>query len=139
MINSIIQQKQIFFCFIIILIFFISCQTSNPDLQKETIVEIHSVETEILISAEQLTELGEEYRKKGNDLTALDYFNKAIQTDPAYALAYAYRGMLYVRAEAYTKAIKDFEEAIKLTPDPDISNSVEVIPYMLYGFCNWQL
>lgn len=134
-----ITQKQILFCFLIITLFFFGCQTANSDLQKETAAETHFSETELSISAEQLTKLGAKYSEERNNLTALDYFNKAIQADPAYALAYTHRGMLYVRTKKYTEAIKDFEEAIQLTPDPDRSSAMDIIPYLLHGACNYEL
>ncbi len=54
--------------------------------------------------------------KKGNFDPALADFNKAIELDPKYALAYNGRGNVYDEKGNRDQAIADFTKAIELNP-----------------------
>ncbi|MBW4665912.1 MAG: tetratricopeptide repeat protein [Cyanomargarita calcarea GSE-NOS-MK-12-04C] len=57
--------------------------------------------------------------EQGNFQGAINNFNKAIQTNPKYALAYNRRGNAYYRLENFQKSQEDASEAIRLNPqDP---------------------
>lgn len=56
--------------------------------------------------------------KKGNERDAMESFNLAIQIDPVLPEAYIGRGMLYLKAEKYSAARKDFEKVLELRYDP---------------------
>jgi tetratricopeptide (TPR) repeat protein len=85
--------------------------------------------------AEVFNGLGLAYAKKGDLKQAIENYNEAIRLVPEYAEAYSNRGLAYIelgnfkrRPEAYKgerekakenydRAIKDFNEAIKLDPN----------------------
>ncbi len=132
-----ILRKQIPLCFLVIVMFFIGCQTANSDLQEKPTEEIHSTATELSISAEQFTKLGEKSISEEDEQKAIEYFTMAIKADPTYALAYTYRGGIYEKLGQYRLAMRDLEEAIKLSPDLVTGN--KLTPYFLYGMCNYKL
>lgn len=64
------------------------------------------------------------FYKKGYDLffenqflSAVDSFNKAIELEPDYAIAFSYRGQSYETLSIYDKALRDYTKAIELNPD----------------------
>ncbi|HKR08664.1 MAG TPA: tetratricopeptide repeat protein [Gemmatimonadaceae bacterium] len=81
------------------------------------------------ISAYQLFQRGREWYIKYNPesfLRAIDFFDKAIQRDPSFALAYANKSMAYTELTeagaltpdlAYSRAIEASEQALKLDPE----------------------
>ena len=115
-----------------------SCRTIDAVSQYKTVTDAPSTLTE-LPTAKQLVESGEKYREEGDNLKALDCFNNAIRAEPSYALAYTYRGLLYTRTKAYSKAIEDFEKAITLIAHPNPADSMDMMPYVLYGYCHYEL
>jgi tetratricopeptide (TPR) repeat protein len=48
--------------------------------------------------------------------TAVINFDRALEMDPEYVLAYNGRGMAYLALERYDEALSDFETAIALDP-----------------------
>ena len=71
-------------------------------------------------------ETAEEWNEKGNSFVtsgeyekAIDCFDKAIELDPNYALAYRNRGNAYKDLGRYERAIEDYDKAIELDPDDD--------------------
>lgn len=48
--------------------------------------------------------------------TAIFDFNRALDMEPEYVLAYNGRGMTYLEMERYDEAVSDFETAIALDP-----------------------
>lgn len=138
MIDPIVLKKHILFLIFTGVLCLISCKTTDSHAQNEIKVEKLSTQLEAL-TPERLIELGEKYRENGDSLKALDCFNTAIKINPSYAPAYTYRGMLYIRIKAYTKALGDLEKAVKLTPEPNPRKSEDMMAYVLYGFCHYEL
>ena len=138
MIDPIVLKKQILFLIFTVVLCLINCKTTDSHAQDEIKDEKLSTQLEAL-TPERLIELGEKYRETGDSLKALDCFNTAIKINPYYAPAYTYRGMLYIRIKAYTKAVKDLEKAVKLIPDPNPRKSEDMMAYVLYGFCHYEL
>ena len=138
MIGPIVLKRQILFLIFAAVLCMISCKTTDSGAQNEVKAKEFSTQLESP-TPERLIELGEKYREAGDSLKALDYFNTAIKINPSYAPAYTYRGMLYMRIKAYTKAVKDLEKAVKLTPNPNPKKSEDLMAYVLYGFCHYQL
>ncbi len=63
------------------------------------------------------TRRGNGYRmKKDNDRAFADY-DKAIELDPNYALAYHQRGFTHAGKNEHDRAIADYDKALKLRPD----------------------
>lgn len=137
MINFRILRKQTMLLSFAVVLVLMNCTTTKAAMQKEAGVEASSNLTE-LPTAKHLVELGEKYREAGDNLKALDYFDKAIKADPSYAPAYTYKGMFYARIKEYAKALPNFKEAIRLIPHPKLKD-IDIIPYVLYGFCNLEL
>ena len=60
---------------------------------------------------------GVDYSKDGQYENAIQEFDKVIQLDPDYAVAYYNRGYSYNKLGQYQTAINDYTEAIQLNPD----------------------
>ena len=56
-------------------------------------------------------------RKEGRFDEAIEEYNKTIELNPNYAIAYAGRSQAYFRLGQYELAIHDAEKAIELAPD----------------------
>jgi len=54
----------------------------------------------------------------GNTARSIADFDRAIEFDPDYALAYDERGYAYAQLEQYRRAIDDYTRAIELYPEP---------------------
>lgn len=81
------------------------------------------------------------WQKRGNEdlKKAIEYFNRAIEKDPAYALAYSGAADSYIvlgenrlmpAKEAFAKAIAAAREALKL--DPDLAEAHASLAVLLY-------
>jgi tetratricopeptide (TPR) repeat protein len=47
----------------------------------------------------------------------LQNYNKAIESDQNFALAYHYRGEVYVIKKEYKQALRDYDKTIELNPN----------------------
>lgn len=61
----------------------------------------------------------EDEEKEGN--VAIEIFTEAIRLNPEDALAYYNRGIVYMELNEESKATADFEKAISITNDPDLT------------------
>jgi hypothetical protein len=52
---------------------------------------------------------------------ALDYWNKAIRTNPKSPEAYNNRGLAFYNLKRYQKAVKDYSQAIRMNPEDPIA------------------
>ena len=66
---------------------------------------------------EDYNRLAIEQYEKGNYHQAIEYCDKAIESDPNDALAYNSRGLAYAKLGEYDRAISDYDKAIELKPD----------------------
>lgn len=55
---------------------------------------------------------------------AMNAFNKSIELDPKFALAYSGRAAIYCEWEMYEKALKESEQAVKLDPNNSFTLTV---------------
>ena len=69
--------------------------------------------------------LGEAYEKTKRDVSAIEYYQKAIQAAPNSAEAYFKLGDVYFAQREYVKAKETFEKAVQLDPDGKILNKTE--------------
>jgi tetratricopeptide (TPR) repeat protein len=53
----------------------------------------------------------------GKFAEAIEQFTRALDQNPAYAIAYNGRGFARYRLKKYAEAIADFDEAIRLNPN----------------------
>ena len=68
--------------------------------------------------------VGVEYMRQGDYEKALSKFNRAIEADDEYAIAYNMRGVLYQILEEAEQAEDNFQRALKLEPeDPSALNN----------------
>jgi uncharacterized membrane protein YjgN (DUF898 family)/Flp pilus assembly protein TadD len=56
------------------------------------------------------------YASKGQDMKAIEDYEKAIKINSKYADAYFNRGLLYVKLKRYEVALRDFNRAVELNP-----------------------
>jgi len=93
-----------------------------------------------------------------NNQEAMKAFDRAIETDPNYAKAYAQRAAIYIDWEQYLKALMESEQAIKLDPNlawgfnfrgvaragltnyqeaiQDFNKALELAPKYAWPYCN---
>jgi type IV pilus assembly protein PilF len=70
------------------------------------------------------TELAAAYYSRGSMAIALDELRTAVAADPDYASAYSMFGLVYMDLRETKLARKNFEHALRLTPnDPDINHN----------------
>ena len=61
-----------------------------------------------------------DYESRGQDDQAITAYGDAIRVDPNYALAYFYRGSLFVLKANTDAALADFQKVVDLSNDPDL-------------------
>lgn len=76
-------------------------------------------------TAEVYLALGEAYEKTKRDVSAIEYYQKAIQAAPNSAEAYFKLGDVYYAQREYVKAKETFEKAVQLDPDGKVLNKTE--------------
>ncbi|MGI9055235.1 MAG: tetratricopeptide repeat protein [Pyrinomonadaceae bacterium] len=76
-------------------------------------------------AAEVYLALGEAYEKTKRDVSAIEYYQKAIQAAPNSAVGYFKLGDVYFSQREYVKAKETFEKAAQLDPDGKVLNKVE--------------
>jgi tetratricopeptide (TPR) repeat protein len=59
---------------------------------------------------------GNDYANKGQYEEAISAYNKALEINPRYALAYHNRGSVYAKKNQYNEAISDFTKALEINP-----------------------
>ena len=96
-------------------------QTKQID---EAITQLLEVEKE-KPAAEVYLALGDAYEKTKRDVSAIEYYQKAIQASPVSAVAYFKLGDVYYGQREYTKAKEIYEKAVQLDPEGKIVNKVE--------------
>ncbi|NMX21793.1 hypothetical protein C5S30_05055, partial [ANME-1 cluster archaeon GoMg4] len=67
---------------------------------------------------------------------AIECFDKAIEQDPNYAVAYTNRGIAYYYLSQYERAIADYEKAIELNPNYAVAYSNRGCAY--YGLSQYE-
>lgn len=93
----------------------VSVQPAPPikqRLEKETPTLEHSSRKAIALTFE-----GRDLAARGDYAGAIKLFTQAIQADPALALAYNSRGYAFLRSKQYTRAVADFDDALRLRQD----------------------
>jgi tetratricopeptide (TPR) repeat protein len=75
--------------------------------------------------AEVFISIGSGYEKLKRSVSALDAYQKAIDTDPNSSLAYYKLANVYLNQREYLKAKEAFEKAIALDPDGKVLNRGE--------------
>jgi len=75
-----------------------------------TTEEIKETDSDVLLNQ------GVVLLEEGQYDRAIAYFNKAIEINPKYAVAYLNRGSAYDGKGQYDKAISDFNKAIEINP-----------------------
>jgi tetratricopeptide (TPR) repeat protein len=89
----------------------------NPDsteARENQIKANHALNDRNKEWANGYTFLGQEFKEKGELDNALTYFNKAIECDPTFAVAYSSRGMVKKSKGDLEGAMADFNKAIEL-------------------------
>lgn len=83
---------------------------------EEAITQLLEVEKQKK-SAEVYLALGDAYQKTKRDVSAIEYYQKAIQAAPNSATAYFKLGDVYYSQREYVKAKQAFEKAVELDPE----------------------
>jgi len=60
---------------------------------------------------------GIEYRRQGNNDSAMEEFTRAIELDPEYYFAYYNRALVYYQSGELESSLADYSRAIELHPD----------------------
>lgn len=76
-------------------------------------------------SAEVYLALGEAYEKTKRDVSAIEYYLKAVQAAPTSPTAYFKLGDVYYSQREYIKAKQAFEKATELDPEGKVLSKVE--------------
>ena len=64
-----------------------------------------------------LVSRGAAYARAGAGPYAIEDFNRALNIDPALAVAYFNKGVVFVHHEYWSEAIRNFNDAIAIDPD----------------------
>lgn len=91
---------------------------------EEAITQLLEVEKQKK-SAEVYLALGEAYEKTKRDVSAIEYYQKAVQAAPTSPAAHFKLGGVYYSQREYIKAKQSFEKAVELDPDGKILNKNE--------------
>ena len=91
---------------------------------EEAIAQLLEVEKEKK-TAEVYLALGDAYEKIKRDVSAIEYYQKAIQAAPNSSTAYFKIGDVYYSQREYVKAKESFEKAVTLDPDGKILSKSE--------------
>jgi tetratricopeptide (TPR) repeat protein len=75
--------------------------------------------------AEVFISIGNGYEKLKRDVSAIEAYQKAIDSDPNSALAYYKLADVYLNQREYTKAKESYEKAISLDPEWKTLNKTE--------------
>ena len=67
--------------------------------------------------AEEHFYLGIEYRRQGNNDSAIQEFTRAIEIEPEYYYAYYNRVLVYYQSGELESSLADYNKAIELQPD----------------------
>ena len=111
-------------------------KSKNKDQIRQELKEIHGIHEESLfpdfvgfaythridapyeiLDAEEYARRGLEAQQQGDFEQAIQYYDKAINLNPNYAIAYFYRGNAYGNKGELDQAIQDFTKAIDLNPN----------------------
>ena len=71
-----------------------------------------------------LNDMGLSFKKKGEYVAAIHYFNRAIEIDDNFAKAYSNRIIVLIKTGKNAVAKKDFERLEKI--DPDLANDLKI-------------
>lgn len=69
-----------------------------------------------LTAAEAQTNAGVALHEEGHYEQAIAEYDKAVRSDPEFALAYYNRGVAYARLQEFQRAVADYDESIRLDP-----------------------
>ncbi|UZR94084.1 tetratricopeptide repeat protein [Chondrinema litorale] len=83
--------------------------------------------------AELLASRGSVYMSKNDYTNAMKDFNKAIELDPEYSVAYYQRGVLNVKMDRIEKASEDFSKARRAGLEDQYLNSIKEITLDFYN------
>lgn len=70
---------------------------------------------------------GDEYRNRGDYEQAITNYDKVIELDPNYALAYKKRGSVYSKQGNYEQALVDYQHYLELDPNASDRGIVEYL------------
>ncbi len=90
---------------------------SKEDVSNVEKKEDNFLDENIKLSKEQFIELANEQIEWGKYNFAIISYNKAIELDPKYALAYYERGNVFEGLKQFRNAISDLNKAIELDPN----------------------
>jgi tetratricopeptide (TPR) repeat protein len=91
-------------------------ELSRADGQSKATVKAKNSQPEL-----DYTKRGTMYSKKGNYQEAIKAYDKAIEVNPSYAIAYYNRSVAYTKTGQYERAINDCNKVLQL--DPQHANS----------------
>lgn len=91
-------------------------ELSRADGQSKATVKAKGSQPEL-----DYTKRGTMYSKKGNYQEAIKAYDKAIEVNPSYAIAYYNRSVAYTKTGQYERAINDCNKVLQL--DPQHANS----------------
>ncbi len=91
---------------------------------EEAITRLLEVEKE-KPTAEVYVALGDAYEKTKRDVSAIEYYQKAIQAEPSSATAYFKLGDVYYSQREYVKSKEAFEKAVESDPEGKILSKTE--------------
>ena len=76
---------------------------------------------------------GVHYTEQGWWKESIEKFDKAIELDPNFAMAYNNRGNAYYTLEQYQRAIEDYDKAIELDPTDALTYNNRGVSYNKLG------
>ena len=119
-------RKYVFLSVVMVMILGLLGCSGGVSVEKEEEEVAELTAEEVAAAAEGHYVQAHNLHKEGRYDEAIEEYNKAIELNPNYAIAYARRGQAYFKLEKFDLAIPDLAKALEL--DPNLAKSTTSEP-----------
>ena len=119
-------RKYVFLSIVMVMILGLLGCSGGVSVEKEEEEVAELTAEEVAAAAEVLYVQAHNLANEGRYDEAIEKYNKAIELNPNYAIAYAGRGQAYFKLGQYDLAIPDLAKAIELDPNLAKSTTTDI-------------